>query len=167
VAGELTSRSVDRPLLAALCPPPLLLALSHAQAKLFGLAGITSSDSLLFTTLRQRQQQQNSSSPSSFSRQRLDKLCYKPAQQRAPTDPECTFSWQRSRQAEAAARNPSCGYDFIKGRGDAEDGGGGGGGDREGDFLSRMDTQTSHARRRMQERRAEEEYDARQDKVSL
>jgi hypothetical protein len=27
-------------------------------------------------------------------------------------DAACTFTWKRSRKAEAAARNPACGYDF-------------------------------------------------------
>ncbi|KAG5192227.1 hypothetical protein JKP88DRAFT_135109, partial [Tribonema minus] len=56
-------------------------------------------------------------------------------------------------------RDPACGYDFIRGKN--EEAGG-----NEGDFLSRMDAQTAHSRRKLEERRAEEAYNDRQDKKS-
>jgi ribosomal protein S27AE len=70
----------------------------------------------------------------------------------------CTFPWKRSRKAEAAARNPVCGDDFIQAKNDEQAQGG------EDDFLSRTDAHTSHQRHKLSQQRAEEAYNDRLDK---
>lgn len=64
----------------------------------------------------------------------------------------CSFKWQRSRRAEVAMRNPGCGYDFVREKGGASTE------DRES-FIHRMDASLSHSRKRLQEKREEEEYE--------
>lgn len=69
---------------------------------------------------------------------------------------EAPFAWKRTRKAEAAMRNPACGYDFV-----AESGGLP---DKKG-FLGRVEAYSLHSRAKMETRRAKEEYDARIDKL--
>ncbi|CAM9386292.1 unnamed protein product, partial [Phaeothamnion confervicola] len=77
---------------------------------------------------------------------------------------------RRSRKAEAAMRNPKCGYDFISklyGDNDGNDGGAGTTGPADGGgttFLQRMDEATHSQRQRLERQRAEEAYAACLDK---
>lgn len=69
---------------------------------------------------------------------------------------EATFTWKRSRKAEAAMRDPACGYDFVR------DGEGNGG---QQEFLRRVETSASYRRSNLQATRAIQEYAARLDKL--
>lgn len=69
---------------------------------------------------------------------------------------EASFTWRRSRRAEAAMRDPACGYDFVRDSG--------GVGDRKG-FLGRVEAYSSYSRAKLETRRAEELYAAQLDKL--
>lgn len=71
-------------------------------------------------------------------------------------DGEQSFSWKRTRKAEAAMRNPACGYDFVAQVGATADPKG---------FLGRVEGYSHYSRAKMEKRRAEEEYNARLDKL--
>jgi ribosomal protein S27AE len=145
------------------------LKLTQAQAKLFGLtSGVVDGNpnTLLATVLRQKSASL-SPSKTKFTKKRLENLSQPKAgmrlaaaQQNNSDTAACTFTWKRSRKAEAAARNPACGYDFIQAKNDDQAQGG------EDDFLLRMDAYTSHQRRKLSEQRAEEAYNDRLDKKS-
>lgn len=68
---------------------------------------------------------------------------------------DATFTWKRSRKAEAAMRDPACGYDFV------QDGGNGG----QEEFLRRVEASASYRRSNLQETRAIQDYAARLDKL--
>lgn len=67
---------------------------------------------------------------------------------------EASFTWKRSRRAEAAMRDPACGYDFVREAGY----------EREG-FLRRVEAYSSYSRAKIETRRAEDIYAARLDKL--
>lgn len=67
---------------------------------------------------------------------------------------EASFTWKRSRKAEAAMRDPACGYDFVREAGH----------EREG-FLRRVEAYSSYSRAKIETRRAEDIYAARLDKL--
>lgn len=69
---------------------------------------------------------------------------------------DASFTWKRSRRAEAAMRDPACGYDFVRDQGGLQDSKG---------FLDRMQAYSSYSRVKLETRRAEEEYDTRLDKL--
>lgn len=71
---------------------------------------------------------------------------------------EVTFTWKRSRKAEAAMRDPACGYDFVR---DVRNEGNGG----QEEFLRRVEASASYRRSNLQETRAIQEYAARLDKL--
>lgn len=71
---------------------------------------------------------------------------------------EPSFTWKRSRKAEAAMRDPACGYDFVPGTG-------GGYGGVKKSFLGRVDAYSSYSRTKLQTTRAEQDYAARLDKL--
>jgi ribosomal protein S27AE len=145
------------------------LKLTQAQAKLFGLTSGAvdgNPNTLLATVLRQKSASL-SPTKTKFTKKRLENLSQPKAgmrlaaaQQNSGDAAACTFTWKRSRKAEAAARNPACGYDFIQAKNAEQDQGG------EDDFLLRMDAHTSHQRRKLSEQRAEEAYNDRLDKKS-
>lgn len=70
------------------------------------------------------------------------------------TRAEASFTWKRSRRAEAAMRDPACGYDFVREAGH----------EREG-FLRRVEAYSSYSRAKIETRRAEDIYAARLDKL--
>lgn len=66
-----------------------------------------------------------------------------------------SFTWKRTRRAEAAMRDPACGYDFVReGNGDGRDA-----------FLRRVEAHSLHCRTRLEFQRASDLYDARLDKL--
>lgn len=69
---------------------------------------------------------------------------------------EASFTWRRSRRAEAAMRDPACGYDFVRDSGEFSDQKG---------FLARVEAYSSYSRTKLETQRAEEVYAARLDKL--
>lgn len=106
----------------------------------------------------------NRSCPAKYSASRMEELARPVRGNRvsdvgrgkALGDEELTFTWKRSRRAEAALRDPACGYDFVQKEGDSPDQKG---------FLVRLDAYSSYARSKLETRRAEEAYTSRLDKL--
>lgn len=65
-----------------------------------------------------------------------------------------TFTWKRSRKAEAAMRDPACGYDFVREAGYQKD-----------DFLGRVEAYSSYSRAKLEARRGYDLYALRLDKL--
>ncbi|CAN0536286.1 unnamed protein product, partial [Ectocarpus sp. 12 AP-2014] len=80
------------------------------------------------------------------------------AGQRGGRGEEASFTWKRSKKAEAAMRqvvmNPACGYDFVREAGY----------DTEG-FLGRVEAYASYSRQKLETRRGEDLYASRVDKL--
>eukprot|EP00903_Cladosiphon_okamuranus_P006171 g6068.t1 len=69
-------------------------------------------------------------------------------------DGKAPFTWKRSRRAEAAMRDPACGYDFVREAGYSRE-----------DFLARTEAYSSYSRQKLETRRGEDEYAARVEKL--
>ena len=67
---------------------------------------------------------------------------------------EGDFTWKRSRKAEAAMRDPACGYDFVREGGQGKE-----------EFLRRVEAYSSYSRAKIEAQRAEDIYAARLDKL--
>ncbi|CAM9787773.1 unnamed protein product, partial [Scytosiphon promiscuus] len=65
-----------------------------------------------------------------------------------------TFTWKRSQKAEAAMRDPACGYDFVRESGYSKE-----------EFLRRVEAYSSYSRQKLETRRGEAAYAARVDKL--
>ena len=158
------------------------LTLTYAQAKLFGLAVSDSPSIALANVLEATRASSWCVSPGAVETRRLSSsLCarrrprgrtYSASRMEYLARPvlsggargahergrrqEASFTWKRSRKAEAAMRDPACGYDFVRDgtrRGD------------ENDFLRRMEAYASYNTAKLQTMRAEQEYDARLNKM--
>ncbi|CAN0407801.1 unnamed protein product, partial [Ectocarpus sp. 8 AP-2014] len=80
------------------------------------------------------------------------------AGQRGRGKEEASFTWKRSKKAEAAMRqvvmNPACGYDFVREAGYNTEG-----------FLGRVEAYASYSRQKLKTRRGEDLYASRVDKL--
>ncbi|CAM9933368.1 unnamed protein product [Ectocarpus sp. 12 AP-2014] len=80
------------------------------------------------------------------------------AGQRGGRGEEASFTWKRSKKAEAAMRqvviNPACGYDFVREAGYNTEG-----------FLGRVEAYASYSRQKLETRRGEDLYASRVDKL--
>lgn len=157
------------------------LTLTYAQAKLFGLVISGGRPVTLAKVLKatksancdsQRYARDRGQNNHTFSPSRMEYLA-SPAprkgractegvfdRQRGPGQGErgkgdvASFTWKRSKKAEAAMRNPACGYDFVRESGY-----------QKGAFLGRVAAYSSHSRAKLETRRACEAYAARLDKL--
>lgn len=134
------------------------ISLTYTQAKLMGLTalGDGANDNLLSTILRE--QGNRSPQTKKFSRGHMENLSkpkpVSPSSALSSADKKCTFKWSRTNRAEAAMRDPACGYDFINNNGpDSEN------------FLARMEANNENHRKKLAHKRAEEDYEKRLDKL--